>query len=59
MSTRRAQVVVTPTYALFVVIGGARFFPFLGAFWAVEFIVNLGVARPRGHTPWSPLSSSG
>jgi len=39
MRTRSAQVVVTPTYALFVVIG-ALIFSFLGAFWAAESIAN-------------------
>jgi hypothetical protein len=48
MSTRRAQVVVTPTYALFVVIG-ALVFSFLGAFWAVESIANWRGASARAY----------
>jgi hypothetical protein len=38
MSSRESRV-VTPTYAMFVVIG-ALVFTFLGAFWSVESIVN-------------------
>ena len=43
MTTRDSRVVVTPTYAMFVVIG-AVVFTFLGAFWAVESIANLPAA---------------